>query len=106
MRRTRHDPDPNAAVDRANEPFDDDCILIAFILKPERFLRSVDDSCDSFTSVIGAPKQSRLWVGFKGLARPVGVEAPYHFPYFAFFGGCDRVVARFSQISGLPVERL
>src|SRR6188472_2742637 len=106
MRRTCHDPDPNAAVDRANEPFDDDCILITFILEPERFLRPVDDGRDPFASIVGAPKQSRVWVGFEWLARPVGVEALYHFPHFALFGGCNRVIARFSQISGLPVERL
>src|SRR6476660_2914219 len=106
MRCTRHDPDANSTVHRANEPLDDDCILISFILKPERFLRFVDDGGDPLASVIGTPKQTRFGVRFEWLARPVGVEAPYHFVHFTLFGRGNRIIARFGQIAWLPIEGL
>ena len=52
VQRARHDADVNPAVCRTHQPLDDDHVLVALVLQPERFLRAVDEVRDALAAVV------------------------------------------------------
>jgi hypothetical protein len=49
--------DSDSAIDGANQPLDDQRVLVALVLQPERFFRAVDESCDALTAIVRTPDQ-------------------------------------------------
>ena len=44
-----------SAARRADQPLDDDCILVAFVLEKDGILRFIDKLRDAFSAVAGTP---------------------------------------------------
>ncbi len=60
---------------RADEVFDDDGVLIALVLQPERVLGLVDELAEALAAIADAPDEMGVVTGVELGAVPVGVEA-------------------------------
>jgi hypothetical protein len=98
VRRAHHDVHLDAALHRAHQPFDDDRVLVALVLQPQRVACGVDELGAAFAAVVRAPDQRRLRIRLELLVMPVGVEALQHLLDFQRIGGGDRVVACLRQV--------
>src|SRR5579871_6003598 len=106
MRRTRHDVDLDSATARANQVFDDDGVLIALILQPQRMFRAVDKLPQALAAIADTPDEMRVVTRIKLRAVPVSVKALHHLFDLMFVRGEDGVIARGRKIFSLPVKRL
>src|SRR5882724_5981368 len=103
--RTRHHADLHAAHGRADEPLDDEGILVALVLQEQRVPGVVDELGDPVARS-RAPDETASLARRKALAVPVGLEALDDLAHLARAGGDDGVVARFGEVLERPVERL
>src|SRR2546425_6739086 len=95
----------HAPFDRANEPLDDDLILVALVLHPQRMLRRVDESREALAAVVAAPNESRRVARREWLPVPIGLEAGDDFRNFFGHSCNDGVITRLGQVARFPVER-
>src|SRR5207248_10234655 len=100
MRRARHHVHLDAAFDRANEPLDDDLILVALVLYPKRMLRRVDESCDALAAVVATPDESRRVARRECLPVPIRLEAGDDLRNFFGRSRNDGVIAGLGQVPG------
>src|SRR6202020_1561617 len=86
VRRASHDVNFHAAHLGADQAFDDDCVLIAFVLGKDGMFRGVNGAGDAFTAVAGAPDEVSIFAGVEWLALPVRFETINDLPYFSLMG--------------------
>ena len=87
VRRPRHEVNLHAAAIGANDVLNDDRVLIALVLQPERVLGLVDELGNPLAAVADAPDEVRMFAGIEFAARPVGLEALDDLVHFMLVGG-------------------
>src|ERR1035437_1536502 len=106
VRRPCHEMNFHPPAVGPHQAFDNDRVLIAFVLQPQGVLGLVDELAHSLPPISDTPDEMRMFPGLERLAVPVGFEAVADFSYFMAMRGDHRIVAGLRQVLRLPVERL
>src|SRR5271154_2162526 len=106
MRRTRQHVYLDSPPRGADQTLDDDGVLVALVLQPQRSLCRVDEVGNAFAAVVRAPDQLRMIAGIELFARPVRFEALIHLLDFGLLSRDHGIIARYGEIARFPIEGL
>jgi hypothetical protein len=96
--------DVSTAFLSCNQAVDDGGIDKLGVLNIQGVPGSIDEASHQRACVGDAPQQTRLRIGMKRLALPIGVEAGGHLRHLCGIGRNDAIVVRFREIFQDQVE--
>src|SRR5215475_12723157 len=100
-----HHVDLYSTACRPHEAFDDDSVLVAFVLDEQRVLCPIYKLSDTVTAIVIAPDEAHLLSPIERFPVPVGLEAVDDLLHLVVMCGDDSIIACLRQVLGFPVER-
>src|SRR6476619_4033977 len=104
MGRPNHHVNLHAPRCGPDDAFDDNEVLVSFILNKKRMPCLINESCDTVTTVYAAPNEARIFAWIKIRSFPVSFETHDHLCDFMRVSSDNCIVAGFCKIFCFPVK--
>src|SRR5262245_64679923 len=102
MGRPGHQVDFYSTACRPYEAFDDDSVLVPFVLHEQRVLCPIYKLSDPVAAIVVAPDEAHLLSPIERFPVPVGFETIDDLLHLVVMCGDDSIIARLRQVLGFP----